>query len=397
MPTNQLTDSKCKAVRPSDRPQKLFDGGGLHLFVSPSGAKTWRVAYRLAGKQQTMSLGPYPEVSLAEARIKRDALKATLRDGGDPMAPRKAMRKGVTLKQAAQEYWGGRKDISDSYRANVMRGLEMHLYPVLGERQIGSVTRDELLDELRKMDASGKHDYVRKVRMWSGQVWDWAVEHGYAVLNPAALIRPEKAFTKAAVTHFAALELNEVPAFLDRLRLERDLNSVLACRLLAYTWSRTAELRMMRWEEIDEADALWRLPDGRMKMGRGHVVPLPRQAIAVIREMRARSRGGPYVFPCDRRIDRPMSENAILYLIHRIGYKGRLTGHGWRTIGSTWANERGYSADAIERQLSHMPEDRIRATYNRAEYLAERRTMLQAWADWLDACEGKEATQVTPG
>ncbi|WP_068634942.1 tyrosine-type recombinase/integrase [Thauera butanivorans] len=384
MPTNTLTDARCRAAKPGDKAIKLFDGGGLHLWISPKGAKVWRLAYRLAGKPKTLSIGPYPEVSLAEARLKRDQHRATLRDGDDPMAPRLATRKGITLDDASEQYWGGRHDLSESYVVNAQRGIAMHLSPALGKRNIGSITRGDLLDALRAMDAKGLHVYVRKVRMWVGQVFEWAVQHEYADINPAALIRPEKAFGRAPVEHHAAVELRDVPGLIQRINMERDIQSVLAVRLLAYTWTRTGELRMMEWAEIDGDQ--WIIPAGKMKRRLDHLVPLSRQALAVIEGMRARARpGSPYVFPSDRRADRPMSDNAILYLLHRIGYKGRMTGHGWRSVASTWANEKGYSPDAIERQLAHVPANEVRAAYNRAQYLQERQTMLQAWADWLDA------------
>lgn len=386
MPTNSLKDALCKAAKPAEKAYKMFDGGGLHLFVSPTGSKTWRIAYRMAGKPQTMSVGPYPEVSLADARGKRDALKVTLRDGGDPMAPRRATRKGMTLREASEAYWAGRKDISDSYRANAERGIEMHLFKALGNDNISSITRDALLAELSRMDAAGLHVYVRKVRMWIGQVFEWAVENGHATINPAALINPEKAFGKATVESFAALSLREIPDFLQRLNMEAVLQSVLACKLLAYTWVRTNELRTMEWCEIDDKEAMWLIPAGKMKRRKDHLVPLSKQALKILLEMKARSRGGIYVFPSDRRDDRPMSENSILYLIHRIGYKGRMTGHGFRSVASTWANGSGFNPDAIERQLAHVPENKVRAIYNRAAYLPERQAMLQAWADWFDSC-----------
>lgn len=382
MPTNTLSDAECRRVKAADKPQKLFDGGGLHLFVSTKGAKTWRVAYRLNGKPQTKALGAYPLVSLADARAARDKLKAELIAGADPMAERKRARAGVTFRAASDAYWAGRKNLSSSYRESAQRALELHLWPKLGSSPIDSIGRDELLVELQRMDAAGLHVAVRKVRMWAGQVFDWAVENGDATINPAALIRPERAFGKAKVESFAALDLRDVPDFLARLALEHELQSVLACRLLALTWVRTTELRMMTWAEI-EGDT-WRIPRARMKRDGEHLVPLSTQALAVLQAMRARSRGSDYVFPSDRRLDRPMSENSILYLIHRIGYKGRMTGHGWRSVASTWANERGYNPDAIERQLSHVPADGVRAVYNRAAYLPLRREMLQAWADWLD-------------
>ncbi|MES2720839.1 MAG: integrase arm-type DNA-binding domain-containing protein [Pseudomonadota bacterium] len=386
MPTNTLSDARCKGAKPSDKPYKLFDGGGLHLYVSTTGSRTWRLAYRLAGKPQTMSLGSYPEISLAAARVKREEAKRALIEGHDPMAPRRANRQGVTLSEAADTYWKGRKDVSATYRTNAMRGIELHLVRLL-PKNIGSITRDDLLAELLVMDAAGLHVYVRKVRMWVGQVFEWAVENGMANTNPAALIRPEKAFGRAKVTSFAALALREVPEFLERLALEGDLQSVLACRLLALTWVRTNELRMMEWSEIDEAGKVWLIPAGKMKRDRDHLVPLSDQSLAVLKQLRARSRPeARYVLSAPHRMDRPMSENAVLTLIARMGYRGRMTGHGWRSIASTWANENGYSPDAIERQLAHVPDNKIRAIYNRAEYLPDRKKMLQYWADWLDSC-----------
>ncbi len=396
MPTNRLRDSDCKAARSGVRLLKLFDGGGLHLAILPSGGKVWRISYRLAGKPQTKSFGPYPEVSLAEARKQRDALREALRGGIDPMAERKAgrsdrrlhgkSRKWLTLLEATDAFWSGRKDVSPSYQANARRGISMHLCGSLGDRDIAGITRDDLLATLRVMDAAGLHVYVRKVRMWVGQVFDWAVENGQASINPAKLINPEKAFGRAPVKSFAALTLREIPEFMSRLALEGALQSVLACRMLALTWVRTIELRMMEWSEIDEEHATWLIPAGKMKRRREHLVPLSRQALTLLRELRARCRGSRYVFPSDRLLTRPMSENAVLYLIHRIGYKGRLTGHGFRSIGSTWANDNGYSPDAIERQLAHVPENKVRSIYNRAKYLVERRAMLQDYADWLDSC-----------
>lgn len=389
MPTNTLTDRQCKAEAPSDKPKKLFDGGGLHLFVSTTGSKTWRLAYRIDGRPQTMSFGSYPAVSLAKARERRDEVKAILAEGGDPMAPRRVQRAGMTLAEASEEYWEGRRDLSESYRSNAKRAIEMHLVPLLGKRNIGSIDRQDLLDALQVMNAAGLAVYVRKVRMWIGQVFEWAVENGHAKINPAALINPRNAFARAKVEHFASVDLAEVPQLMQRVALEQDLQSVLAFRLLAMTWVRTGELRMMEFAEID--GSLWRIPAGKMKRGRDHLVPLPLQALALLKELKARSRGSRYVFPAEHRDDRPMSENAILALLARIGYKGRMTGHGWRTIASTWANENGYNRDAIERQLAHAPDDKIRAAYNRAEYLPERAAMLQDWADWLDSCEQVDA------
>lgn len=380
MPTNKLTDHACRSAKPGEKAKKLFDGGGLHLFVSPKGAKVWRLAYRLDGKPQTATLGEYPLLTLADARTKRDGLKKALLDG---IAPKRKVTAGQpTLAEATETYWNGRKDVSDGYRDNAKRGIELHLYPKLGKRAIGSITRDDLLAELAALDAKGKHVYVRKVRVWVGQVFDWGVEHRHCDANPAASINPKKAFGKALVESHAALELPDVHPLWARLDMERELSSVLAARLLAYTWTRTQELRFMEWGEI-EGD-LWRIPKGKMKRRKDHLVPLPSQALDVLAAMKARSRGSVYVFPAEHRLDRPMSENTVLALLYRMGYKGKMTGHGFRSIASTWANERGFNKDAIERQLAHSPDDKVRSAYNRAEYLPERRAILQAWADWLN-------------
>lgn len=382
---DKLNDTRCRAARAKERAYKLADGLGMYLWVSTTGARVWRLSYRLAGRAQTMSLGAYPDVSLAGARGKRDAARTALREGGDPMATRRATRSGVTLRQASETYWAGRGDLSASYRANALRGIEMHALPTLGERNVGGITRDDLMQMLGVMDARGLHVYVRRVRMWLAQVFEWAMEHGHAKINPTALIRPDRAFGRRPVKHFASVPLASVGALLQRLALEAELQSVLACRMLALTWTRTTELRMMLWSEI-EGD-VWRIPAGRMKRRREHLVPLPAQAVALLDTLRQRARGSVYVFPSEHRLDRPMSENAVLYLLARTGYKGKMTGHGWRTVGSTWANERGYNSDAIERQLAHAPDDKVRSVYNHAEYLPVRARMLQEWADWLDLVE----------
>lgn len=384
MPTNTLTDNQCRAAKPGEKAIKLFDGHGLYLFISPKGAKVWRVAYRWYGKPQTKVLGPYPLLSLAEARQKRDELRKQLLSNEDPKASAK-LRKTITLRQAWTSYWAGRLDLTEGYRSDAVNGLEKHLGPVLGDRPIGTITREELLDVLMVMDAAKLFTYVRTVRMWVSQVFEWAHQQDKTIHNVAAEIDPAKAFGRRQRKGHAALRLADVPEFMARLSLEPDLQSVLACRLMAYTWVRTGELRFFLWDELEAPD-LWCVPAGKMKRKKEHLVPLPRQALPLLKVLKARSRGSRWVFPSEHDPDRPMSENAVLALIYRMGYKGEMTGHGWRAVGSTWANEQGYNPDAIERQLAHVPEDKVRAAYNRAEYITARRQILQAWADWLDAC-----------
>lgn len=386
MATNTLTDSQCRGFKPGDKGYKKFDGEGLYLWITPGGSKLWRQAYRWEGKEQTISWGPYPQVSLAEARAKRDQAKRQLRDGINPMAAAAAPKPAaLTFSKCAELYWAGRKDCTPKYIDNATRAIDAYLVPALGQRPIDGITRNDLLAELRKVDDAGKHVYVRKIRLWADAVFEWARANGHCDHNPAAEIDPKKAFAVAKVEHFAALEPSEMPQLFDRLSFESpQQQSVLALRMLAYTWVRTTELRQMRWHEI-EGDT-WRIPAGKMKRSRDHVIPLSRQALELIEVMRQRARGSDYVFRGESRNDTPISENAILYLLYRIGFKGRMTGHGFRSVASTWANEAGYEPDHIELQLAHSEENKTRSAYNRARYLKQRRQMLQDWADWLDAC-----------
>lgn len=386
MATNTLTDSQCRGFKPEAKAYKKFDGEGLYLWVTPAGSKLWRQAYRFQGKELTLSWGPYPDVSLAEARAKRDQAKAQLRAGINPMAPAEAAAPSTpSFAACARLYWASRKDCTPKYIHNATRALDAYLMPALGERAIDSITRADLLAELRKVDDAGKHVYVRKIRLWADAVFEWALANGHCQHNPASEIDPRRAFSTTKVEHFAALEPNEMPQLFDRLAFEDpQQQSVLALRMLAYTWVRTVELRQMRWQEI-EGDT-WRIPAGKMKRSRDHVVPLSRQALELLQVMRLRQRGSDYVFRGESRNDTPISENAILYLLYRIGFKGRMTGHGFRSVASTWANEAGYEPDHIEFQLAHSEENKTRSAYNRAKYLKQRRQMLQDWADWLDAC-----------
>lgn len=373
MPSDKLTITKIRALQPREKPYKVFDGGGLHLYVTPAGGKHWRLQYRDAqGKQQTQTFGSFPEVGLAEVRELARAFKATAKE----------LKGRITLAEASEKYWAGRKDLSERYVTNATSAIERHLVPILGNRPIGSVTRAELLEALNIMDARGLHVYVRKTRMWIGQVFEWAIEQGYATENPAGAIRPQRAFGKRPVKHHAWVPLRELPELLQRLALEPRTDGVLATWLLAFTWVRTVELRLAKWDEFE--GGVWKIPADRMKRRLEHWVPLSTQAQAILEEVRARRRSE-YLFPNGRTHLRPMSENAILATLARLGYKNEQTGHGFRSQGSTWANERGFNPDAIEYQLAHRPENEVRAAYNHAKYWEQRRSLLQAWGDWVES------------
>jgi integrase len=388
MPTNVLTDAQLKRLKPLEKPYKLFDGGGLHVYVT-STAKIWRLAYRIEGKAQTKSIGPYPLVSLAQARQQRDAMKSVLHAGGTLKREKAGARAVVpTLTDTCENYWKTREDLSRDYLMNATNALEKYVLTRFGALPINDFTREHVMQVLNGMNEAGRFVYLRKVRMWLAQVLDYAVEHKLVASNVADGIKTERAFGRRKVEHFAALELHDVGPFLKRIDLEADLDSVLAMELLMLTWMRTNEVRQLQVADLGTSPGITGkrllIPAERMKRDKDLVVPLSTQALAVVERALLRNRGSNYVFPATHRIDRPLSENTVLALIARVGYKGRMTGHGWRTVASTWANERGYREDAIERQLAHVPEDEVRSTYNRAQYLDERKLMMQAWADWLD-------------
>jgi integrase len=316
-------------------------------------------------------------------------------------------QKNIKLGKASDTYWDGKKDLSEGYRGNAKRGLELHLAN-LWQRDMRSITREELLECLNAMDNAGKYVYVRRVRMWASQVWDWGVEQGYAETRIPDTINPRRAFGKRKVKHFASLHERDFPEFWRRVNLEKDLVSVLATKVLAYTMVRTQEMRFMEWEEIDAfadllagktqllpdptTDWIWDIPENKMKKENAHLVPLPRQARELLLQLWARRRRrSKYVFPAEHRDDRTISENTVLMLIYRLGYKGQMTGHGFRSVASTWGNERGYSPDWIERQLSHVEDNKVRGAYNKAEYLKGRRALLQDLADWIDSHLEEEA------
>lgn len=382
MAINTLTEQECRKAVAGEKLRKMFDGNGMFLAVLPSGTKTWRMAYRDSfGKQQTHSIGPYPLISLKDARERRDSVLIKLLDN----VPLKVVvKETISLSTAVAQYWESRKDVSDTYKAHAISASDTYIERYIGKNPISSITDEQLLGLLMKMDKAGKHVYVKKVRMWTSQVFEWAKAHKHCTTNPAALINPRITFGNKPVEGLAFLPIKDVPEYMARQELEGDIQSVLASKMLAFTWVRTKELRQMRWDQIEEGigGMIWRVPAKAMKGKREHIVPLSTQAQQLLAELKLRCRGSVYVFPSDRTRDKPMSENCVTALIHRIGYKGRMTGHGWRKVGSTWANERQYNSDHVEAQLAHA-DGSVRGVYNAAEYLPHRRKMLQDYADWV--------------
>jgi integrase len=396
-----LTATAIRNTKPADKPIRLFDGGGMYLEVSPAGGRWWRLKYRFVGKEKRLSLGVYPEVSLAEARSRREDARKLLAAGIDPSDQRKAAKREAegreinSFEAVAREWYGKQAHVWVAHHASdVLRRLESNLFPEIGSEPIAEVTAPMLLAAVRKIEHRGAHDLAHRVLQVASQVFRYGVATGRCQRDPAPDLRG--ALTPHKSKHQAAVAPEELPALLRAIDGYGELGDKLtayALRLLVLTFVRTNELIGAEWSELDLDSAVWIIPATRMKMKTEHVVPLSRQAIEVLREIRAIGCSSRYVFP-GRNPDKPISNNTMLFALYRLGYKGKMTGHGFRAVASTILNEAGFRADVIERQLAHCERNEIRGAYNRAEYLAERRKMMQQWADMLDALA--QGAQVIP-
>jgi integrase len=389
MPTS-LSDAKARNAKPRTRPYKITDGEGLFLLITPSGGKYWRLKYFFCGKEKLLALGVYPEINLAEARERRAQARKVLATGSDPGETKKEAKRLATSKNAntfevvAREWFEKRKhDWAPITAEKALGRLEAHILPKLGPRPIADITAPEVLAMLRPVEDRGTLETARRVMNISGQIFMYAIATGRAERNPVPDLRG--ALKTPVVRHHSFLKENELPLYLRRLEAyDGSPQTRLALRFLLLTFVRTNELRAAQWTEIDFDKAEWRIPAERMKMKELHIVPLSRQTIAVLRELERHSANRQYVFPNEHRSATFMSENTMLYALYRMGYHSRATGHGFRSTASTILNERGFRADVIERQLAHSERNNVRAAYNHAQYLPERRQMMQWWADYLD-------------
>jgi integrase len=368
---------------------KLADGGCLYLLVRPNGSKLWRFKYRFGGKEKLLSLGRYPDLSLAEARLRRAEAKVALAKGIDPGAKETAAP-AMTFEEAARAWHKNRLEALDGGHASrLLTRLERDAFPALGARDLRSVISGDVLAMVRSVEARGALDVSRRLKQHVSQIYRFAIPQGWADQDPAAylsdLLKP-----KPRTRHMARVGLNELPALvraIDRYDGEETprRRAVTRAALLftLLTWARTNETRLARWaefEEFDGAEPLWRVPAGRMKMEREHLVPLASQVVALLAEVRAYSSGG-YVFGGDKP-SQPISQNTMIYACYRMGYRGRRTVHGFRGLASTWANEAEcYRSDWVETALAHVDRDDVRSAYNSALYLTPRRRMLEDWAE----------------
>ena len=390
-----LTDVKCRNAKGKIKPYKLCDAGGLHLLVNADAAKYWRLAYRWHGKQRTLALGVYPAVGLMEARAARDDAKRSLAANVDPSAVKRERMRAAkaatanTFEALAREWHDNWQDARSPYYAGqILRRLEADVLPVIGRRPIAELEAPELLDMLRRVEKRGVNETARRLKQLVGQIFRFAVVTGRAKRDPSADLKDALRATGEPQRH-RAMPLQELPAFLRKLdAYSGERQTKLALKLVTLTFLRTTELRAGKWnelEDLDEKSAQWRIPAERMKMRLEHLVPLSLQAVAVLRELRTLSASSPNIFPSPGR-EGYMSSNTMLYAMYRMGYHGRATTHGFRGVASTILNESNlFNRDWIERQLAHVERNEVRRAYNAAEWMPDRRRMMQWWADHVTA------------
>lgn len=387
-----LTDTAVRNASAKEKQYTLYDREGLFLLVLSNGSKLWRWKYRVHGREKRISLGTYPKVSLKAARDKRDELQADLKKGVDPAAAKKnekaeALTQAETFEAVARE-WHGKfsRDWTAVHAERIMRRFERNIFPYIGSRPIKDVTAPELLAVVRRIEDRGKIETSHRALQNCGQVFRYAVASGKAVRDPSGDLRG--ALPPVKEKHFASItDPKEVAKLLRALDgYTGSFVTQCALKLTPLLFVRPGELRQAEWAEIDLDAGEWRIPGVKMKMRDPHVVPLSRQAVEVLRELHPLTGGGRYVFPSERTTARCMSENTINAALRRLGYsKDEMTAHGFRSMASTLLNEQGWNPDAIERQLAHAERNSVRRAYNFAEHLPERRRMMQAWADYLDA------------
>lgn len=387
-----LTNPVVVNAKSKGKPYKLADEKGMYLLVNQTG-KYWRFDYRFQGKRKTLALGVYPDISLASARTKRDEARRLLANDVDPGTLNKLARrasKAVTENsfEAVAREWHAKHapNWAASHGDKVIRRLELDAFPWIGGRPINKITAPELLTVLRRIESRGALDTAHRVHQNCGQVFRYAVATGRAERDPSGDLRGALPPVKQA--HFPSI--TDPKAIGELLRAingyQGSYVAKYALQLAPLVFVRPGELRQAEWTEINFETAEWRIPAEKMKMRAVHIVPLASQAVAILQEIQTLTGDGRYVFPGARTNGRPMSENTVNAALRRLGYdKNQMTGHGFRSMASTLLNEQGWNRDAIERQLAHGERDSIRAAYNYAEFLPERRKMMQAWADYLDA------------
>jgi len=403
-----LTDTKCRNAKPEAKTYKLQDGQGLYLEVRTNGVKTWRYRYWIENKDGLFTIGDYPGVTLAEARKEREWAREQARLGLNPTQV-KAAEKARRMDAAATTFevvtldWieHNRDTWAADYADKITGTMTKDAFPLIGAMPIKSVEAIHLLKVVRAIEKRGAPSVAALFRMWAGQMFRYAVIEQLATGDPSVALKG--AIKKKPVRHNPPLTKDDIPKFVAKIEINGGWPAMrIAMRLMLLTFLRTQELRMGEWSEIDFDAAEWRVPAEHMKMakymlpGEVHIVPLCRQALDLLRELHKLTGNRTHLFPNIRKPTTCMSRTAINRTIERMGYGGEFSGHGFRSTASTYLHEMGWNEKAIERQLAHTERNKVKAAYNHAEYMTERREMMQAWADWIDglvsAAEGKQST-----
>lgn len=388
-----LSDTACRNAKPLEKPYKLSDSGGLYLLVRPNGSRLWQMKYRILGKEKTLSLGIYPEVTLAEAREGRDKARKLITMGQDPsLAKQEAKRLQAanaanTFEAIAREWHEKNKEgWSQNHASTVLRRLDRDVFPSIGKLPIKDITTPRLAMAIEDIDKRGAGEVARRALQYCRAVFAYAMIKGHVTTNPADveardILRPLKK------GHYAAMEAKDLPEFLGKLyRNEARLfrQTQLAMELLMLTFVRTNELIKSKWTEFDFEKKIWIIPAKRMKMRRDHIVPLSKQALAILEEMKKFSGNREYVFPSQRNPREHMSNNAILVALRRMGYGGIHTGHGFRALAmTTIMEELKYDYNVVDLQLAHVKKSDIEAAYNRTKFMKDRTKMMQDWANYI--------------
>lgn len=380
-----LTDAQVRSAKPSERPRKLFDARGLYLHVMPNGGRYWRFSYRFHGKPKTLALGVYPDVSLAKARARHQAAREQLADGLDPCAEKQTA--GKTFEAVAREWFGHWKTGRNERHAHyVIKRLEADIFPEIGARPLSELPTSAFRDAVKKIERRGALDIAKRVLQNCGQIMRYAVANDLAKHNPVADVKPADVLKPHKRRNYPRVGAKELPDLLHAIDgYVGGEHTRLALQLMALTFVRTSELIGARWSEFDMKAARWDIPAERMKMKTPHIVALSTQAKTVLKRLEEISFDRELVFPGDVNPHKPMSNNTLLFALYRLGYRGRMTGHGFRGVASTILHEQGWPHEHIELQLAHQERDDTSAAYNHALYLEPRARMMQAWADHLDA------------
>ncbi len=387
-----LTDTRVKTAKPQEKLYKLTDERGLHLSVYPNGSKLWQMRYRFDGKEKTASLGKYPDVSLAEARDKRDQMRKLVANDIDPVQVSRANKEAKKFAQAhsfeaVTRTWfdGWKTGRSPRHADYVIRRFEVDVFPLIGSRPVSEIQAPELVKMMKAIQNRGALDIAKRCFQMTGQVFRYAIAHGIAQRNPASDIKPGDILPSRRQTNYARVDVKELPGLLRAIEAYQGTPATrMAIKLLALTFVRTSELIGAKWDEFDLQAGQWRIPAERMKMRTEHIVPLSLQAIQILQILHGITGYSELLFPGERDHSKAISNNTILKALERMGYKGRMTGHGFRGLASTILHEQGFDHAHIELQLAHQERNAVSAAYNHALYLKQRAKLMQWWGDYLD-------------